>query len=331
DVCSSDLLSVLNFFSASAILRESLAVEHRTTRPLFDLGHMVEALARKALRPLMLVWFLAPFAFAGYTVALPLHTAKAFAWGARELGWLFVVIGAIAALVQGFLFGRIERHTGARALLIIGLFGMGVSIAALPWAGTSLLVYAWTVPLAFTNSLFAPAASGLVSLYADPTEQRTILGAVHAVAPVAGTSKRHGSVKDGTALTDYTPDEIERKYSINLALAVAEWMDAKLNLIDTPGYLDFTGEALAGVYAADGAVVVVSATGGVEVGTEKVWDYCEQRGIPRLFFVSLMDKEHANFERVYTQVKDRLTPKVIPVEIPVGEGPEFHGIVNLFS
>src|SRR5881396_426551 len=154
---------------------------------------------------------------------------------------------------------------------------------------------------------------------------------VDALAFVAGTSKRHGSVKDGTALTDYTPDEIERKYSINLALAVAEWMDAKLNLIDTPGYLDFTGEALAGVYAADGAVVVVSATGGVEVGTEKVWDYCEQREVPRLFFVSLMDKEHADFEKVYTQVKERLTPKVIPVEIPVGEGPEFHGIINLFS
>jgi MFS transporter, DHA1 family, tetracycline resistance protein len=175
-------LSVANFFSASAILRESLALEHRTTRPLLDFGHLVQALARKELRPLMLVWFLAPFSFAGYTVALPLHTAEAFAWGARELGWLFVLIGAIAALVQGFLFGRIERYTGARALLIVGLFGMGVSIAVLPWAGTSLLVYAWTVPLAFTNSLFAPAASGLVSVYADPTEQGTILGAAQAFA-----------------------------------------------------------------------------------------------------------------------------------------------------
>src|SRR6266699_3067956 len=154
---------------------------------------------------------------------------------------------------------------------------------------------------------------------------------VDALAFVAGTSKRHGSVKDGTALTDYTPDEIERKYSINLALGVAEWMETKLNLIDTPGYLDFTGDALAGVCAADAAVVVVSATGGVEVGTEKVWDYCEQRAIPRVFFVSLMDKEHANFERVYEQIKSSLTPKVIPVEIPVGEGSEFHGIVNLFS
>jgi len=154
---------------------------------------------------------------------------------------------------------------------------------------------------------------------------------VDALAFVAGTSKRHGSVKDGTALTDYTPDEIERKYSINLAVAVAEWMDAKINLIDTPGYLDFTGDALAGVYAADAAVVVLAGTAGVEVGTEKVWDYCERRGLPRLLFVSLMDKEHANFERVFNQIKERLTPKVIPVEIPVGEGPEFHGIINLFS
>src|SRR2546428_12987531 len=148
---------------------------------------------------------------------------------------------------------------------------------------------------------------------------------VDALAFVAGTSKRHGSVKDGTALTDYTADEIERKYSISLALAVAEWMDVKLNLIDTPGYLDFTGDALAGVWAADGAVIVVSATAGVEVGTEKVWDYSEKREIPRLFFVSLMDKEHADFEKVYTQIKERLTPKVIPVEIPWAKAPSSTG------
>jgi multidrug resistance protein len=175
-------LSIVNFFSASAILQESLAVEHRTTRPLFDFGHMVEALARKQLRPLMLVWLLAPFAFSGYTVVLPLHTTKLFDWGAKELGWLFVVIGVIAAIVQGFLFGKIERRTGARALLVVGLFGMAVSIAAVPYLHSSLAVYAWTVPLAFANSLFAPAASGLVSIYADPTEQGTILGAAQAFA-----------------------------------------------------------------------------------------------------------------------------------------------------
>ncbi|HEX4574712.1 MAG TPA: MFS transporter [Gemmatimonadales bacterium] len=173
-------LSLINFFSAGAILRESLAVEHRTVRPLFDFGHMARALARPGLRPLMLVWLVAPFAFAGYTVALPLYTSAAFGWRAKELGWLFVLIGAIAAVVQGLVFGRLERRTGARALLTIGLLGMALSIAMVPWAGGSLLVYAWTVPLAVANSLFAPAASGLVSLYADPTEQGTILGAAQA-------------------------------------------------------------------------------------------------------------------------------------------------------
>src|SRR5881296_3920625 len=175
-------LSLVNFVSASAILPESLAAQHRTVRPVFDFGHMGEALARPELRPLMLVWLIAPFSFAGYTVALPLHATKALGWGAKELGWLFVVIGTIAAAVQGFLFGRIERRTGARALLIVGLFGMAVSIAVVPYATTSILIYAWTVPLAFANSLFAPAASGLVSIYADPTEQGTILGAAQAFA-----------------------------------------------------------------------------------------------------------------------------------------------------
>ncbi|OLC03573.1 MAG: hypothetical protein AUH78_18970 [Gemmatimonadetes bacterium 13_1_40CM_4_69_8] len=175
-------LSLINFLSASAILRESLATEHRTARPLLDFGHMGAALGREQLRPLMLVWLIAPFAFAGYTVALPLHATAALGWGAKELGWLFVVIGTIAAAVQGFLFGRIERRSGARALLVVGLFGMAVSIAAVPYAATSLQLYAWTVPLAFANSLFAPAASGLVSIYADPTEQGTILGAAQAFA-----------------------------------------------------------------------------------------------------------------------------------------------------
>jgi DHA1 family tetracycline resistance protein-like MFS transporter len=175
-------LSIANFFSASAILQESLSAEHRTERPLFDLGHMVEALGRAELRPLMLVWLLAPFAFAGYTVALPLHAAQAFGWGAKELGWLFVLIGFIAAVVQGLVFGRLERHFGARALLVFGLFGMGLSIGVVPYAGSGLLVYAWTVPLAFTNSLFAPAASGLVSVYANPSEQGAILGAAQAFA-----------------------------------------------------------------------------------------------------------------------------------------------------
>jgi elongation factor G len=154
---------------------------------------------------------------------------------------------------------------------------------------------------------------------------------VDALAWVSGSSRRHGTIKDGTTLTDYSPDEIERKHSINLALGFAEWLDAKINLIDTPGYLDYFGEVVTGLHAADAAVVVVSGTGGVEVGTEKVWEVCDQLHLPRMLFVSLMDKEHADFERVYQDIRTHLTPKVVPVEVPVGDGPAFHGIINLFS
>ncbi|HSJ75450.1 MAG TPA: elongation factor G, partial [Gemmatimonadales bacterium] len=121
------------------------------------------------------------------------------------------------------------------------------------------------------------------------------------------------------------------QHSINLALGYAEWMDTKINLIDTPGYLDYFGEVVTGLYAADAAVVVLSGTGGVGVGTEKVWEVCDQLHLPRILFVSLMDKEHADFERVFNDVKAHLSPKVVPVEIPIGDGHDFHGIINLFS
>ncbi|MBA3345895.1 MAG: elongation factor G [Gemmatimonadales bacterium] len=154
---------------------------------------------------------------------------------------------------------------------------------------------------------------------------------VDALAFVSGATRRHGSIKDGTTLTDYSPDEIERKHTISLGLGYAEWLDTKLNLIDTPGYLDYFGEVVTGLHAADAAVVVLSGTAGVEVGTEKVWEVCDQLHLPRVLFVSLMDKDHADFERVFADVRAHLTPKVVPVEIPIGDGHDFHGIINLFS
>jgi elongation factor G len=154
---------------------------------------------------------------------------------------------------------------------------------------------------------------------------------VDALAFVSGSSRRHGTITDGTTLTDYSQDEIERQHSIGLGMGFAEWMDTKINMIDTPGYLDFFGEAVTGLHAADAAVVVLSGTGGVEVGTEKVWEMCDRLHLPRMLFVSLMDKEHADFERVFADVKEHLSPKVLPVEIPVGDGHDFHGIINLFS
>ena len=153
---------------------------------------------------------------------------------------------------------------------------------------------------------------------------------IDAMCFVAGTSKRHGSVNEGTALTMHTPEEEAHQISIQLTPAYAEYEGVKINLLDTPGYLDFTGETISAVRVADAAIIVVSATSGVEVGTERVWEYCEARGIPRIFFVSMMDKEHADFDRVFEQIK-RLAGGAIPVEIPIGAGASFGGIINLFS
>jgi elongation factor G len=154
---------------------------------------------------------------------------------------------------------------------------------------------------------------------------------VDSLAFVAGSSKRHGNVRDGTTLTDFSPDEIERGYSISLGCAYAEFMDTKINLIDTPGYQDFLGDAIAGLSAADGALLVVGSTAGVEAGTETMFREAQRRNDPVLFVVSMLDKEHANFDKVYQDIKNRLTSAVVPVEIPIGEGSDFRGIVNLFS
>ena len=112
-------------------------------------------------------------------------------------------------------------------------------------------------------------------------------------------------------------DATAKKLDEFLALAYAEWMDTKLNFIDAPGYLDFLGEATTALHTADAAVIVLSGVSGVEVGTEKVWEICDHLHLPRIIFVSQMDKERADFERVFDDVKAHLSPKVVPVEIPV--------------
>ena len=152
---------------------------------------------------------------------------------------------------------------------------------------------------------------------------------VDALCFTTGTSARKGDVSDGHALTMTSAEEISHGVSMQLSPAFAEWRDHKINLLDTPGYLDFTGDAMAAVHAADAAIIVLGATSGVEVGTEKVWEYCVERGIPRILFVSMMDKEHADFDGVFDQIKARLSPKAVPIEIPIGSGDAFSGLVNL--
>ena len=154
---------------------------------------------------------------------------------------------------------------------------------------------------------------------------------VDALCYAAGTSKRRGRVGDGTALTDCTPEEAERGFSTTLGCAFAEWEGAKVNLLDTPGFLDFQGDAVAGLSAADGALVCVSAAGGVEVGTERMFREALRRQDPVLFAVTMLDKEHADFDRAYASIRDRLTTKVVPVEVPLGQGAGLRGVMNLFT
>ena len=175
-------LSVVNFVSAYLILPESLKAEHRTERDLGDFSHIGDAIQTPRLAPLMLAWLVAPFAFSGYTVALPLWAGVTLGWRERQLGWFFTVIGATAAVVQGYAFGKLARRFGDRALLIFGGFGMALAIAVIPALHSSAALYAWTAVLAFSNSIFGPAATGLVSVFADPSEQGTVLGAAQALA-----------------------------------------------------------------------------------------------------------------------------------------------------
>jgi len=181
-------LSLLNLALAWRILPESLHEHHRTSKPLFAFGQFGHAFGHPELRWLMVVWFLTPVAFSGYTVALPLHTSRVFGWQEKELGWLFMVIGVCAAVIQGWGFGRLSRLTGDRPLLIAGLFGMAAAIGVVPFLASGLSLYGWTVVLALSNSLFAPAATGMVSVLADPTEQGTVLGVAQSLAALGRLS-----------------------------------------------------------------------------------------------------------------------------------------------
>jgi len=150
-----------------------------------------------------------------------------------------------------------------------------------------------------------------------------------ALSFVAGSSTRLGSVDDGNSLTDFTPDEVERKISINLSAAYAEWNGIKLNILDTPGYLDFIGEVKSALRVADAALILVHANSGVEVGTDIVWEDAEKLGLSRLFFISMMDKEHSDFHKVYSQLREKCGNGAVAFQLPIGEGEDYRGVIDL--
>jgi elongation factor G len=146
-----------------------------------------------------------------------------------------------------------------------------------------------------------------------------------------GAVNRMGRVDDGSTVTDFDPDEVDRKISLQCALAWGEWKKNKVNLIDAPGYANFLSEARAALRVADAAVVVVDAVSGVEVQTEKVWGYAADYDIPRVIVVNRMDRERASFLRALESLQRSFGRGVVPLAIPLGEEKGFVGIAELVT
>ena len=148
----------------------------------------------------------------------------------------------------------------------------------------------------------------------------------------SGATTRLGNVDNGTSVLDFEPEETKRNMSISSALAAIEWKkNFKINAIDVPGFPDFVAEMHGALTAADSAVIVVSASAGVEVETEKAWSLAENLNLPRAFFVTKMDREHADFDKVLTQLRDKFGNNVVPVQVPIGKENSFKGVIDLLK
>ena len=152
---------------------------------------------------------------------------------------------------------------------------------------------------------------------------------VEAMAYVSGLTTRIGKVTDGNTISDYDKEEIKRKFSITTSVVPLIWQDTKINLLDTPGYFDFVGEAEEAVAAADAAIIVVSGKAGVEVGTQKAWELSEKYKLPRMFFVSEMDVDHASFRQVVEDLTELYGKKIAPFYQPIRENEKFVGYINV--
>src|SRR3989454_6448495 len=152
---------------------------------------------------------------------------------------------------------------------------------------------------------------------------------VEALLFTAGAVTRLGKVDDGTTTTDFDPDEVKRKISINTSIAYCDWKAHRINLVDTPGYGDFIADARAGLRVVEAALVVVDAVAGVQVQTEKIWKFASEYELPRAVVVNRLDRERADFYRTLESITRRLKGRAVPLHIPVGDEHAFQGFVDL--
>lgn len=147
----------------------------------------------------------------------------------------------------------------------------------------------------------------------------------------ANTTDRLGRVEDGTTVMDYDPEEKKRGISLSTSIGYFENNDTKINIVDMPGYFDFQGEVVQGMRAVDIATIVVCAVSGVQVGTEKAWDYCNKIKLPRAFFINKLDRENAHFDKTLEELKEKFGMSVVPIQYPIGKENDFDGIIDIIS
>ena len=147
----------------------------------------------------------------------------------------------------------------------------------------------------------------------------------------AGESERFGKVDNGNTVSDYDSEEKRRKISIGTSIIPLNWDITKINLIDTPGYFDFIGEAIEGMRASDMGLIVCSSFGVVEVGTEKGWEYCNKIKLPRAFFINKLDRENSSFDKTLEALKSEFGMSVVPIQYPIGEEENFKGVINVIT
>ena len=154
---------------------------------------------------------------------------------------------------------------------------------------------------------------------------------VEAMAYLSGKITRMGKVEDGNTISDYDKEEIKRHFSINTSIVPILWEDNKINILDTPGYFDFVGEAEEAVSVADAAIIVVSGKAGIEVGTRRAWEICERYKLPRMFFVTDMDVDSASFRQVVEDLQELYGKRIAPFHLPIRENEKFVGYVNVVT
>jgi elongation factor G len=144
-------------------------------------------------------------------------------------------------------------------------------------------------------------------------------------------TNRMGKVEDGNTVSDFDKEEKERQVSIGTSVIPIEYKDTKINFLDTPGYFDFVGEVYGALRVADSAVLVIDASSGIEVGTEKAWKYLEQRNMPRIIFINKLDKENIKFDELLDNLRDTFGKKVIPFTLPIGKGENIDGYMDILK